>query len=144
MEKMRGMALISIGFFTLVAGCLGQQEDLGEIGGIVGESPDEPSADAGTHLRNYSGRGRGNMSDAPGRPDNLSPGNYSEGMRRNGSGMQRGMPAEASGACEGKSEGDECEFSIDDRIISGRCASIDSVLVCRPEFQQRLNRGERI
>lgn len=46
----------------------------------------------------------------------------------------QGPPQEAIAACEGKSEGDSCEFTGPrDDTISGICRSIEEQLTCAPE-----------
>ena len=48
--------------------------------------------------------------------------------------LPQGPPQEAIAACEGKSEGDSCEFtSPRDETISGTCRSIEEQLACVPE-----------
>ena len=55
-------------------------------------------------------------------------------------GRPPGPPEEAVAACEGKSEGDSCEFaSPRGDEISGTCRSIEEQLACAPEGAQAVN-----
>jgi hypothetical protein len=56
------------------------------------------------------------------------------GGRGGKGGRPPGPPEEAVAACEGKNEGDRCEFTSPcDQTISGICRSIEEQLACVPE-----------
>lgn len=125
-----------VGLCVVVSGCLNQGLDEVDVP-ADGQRPNPGfrNFSAERPFQNRSGAGlerMGNLS-----RDGAGP--------REGLGLppQMGLPPQSFDACSGKSSGGECQFTLNDRAVSGSCQGEAGNLSCRPAFQNQISRGAR-
>ncbi|MFH1787795.1 MAG: hypothetical protein ABH834_00240 [Candidatus Altiarchaeota archaeon] len=134
-----------IGLCVLVSGCLSQQSR--EVTAPAPRQSGDPGFDGqrpNPGFRNFSGDGplQNRSGDGMQRMGNWSRDGVGP---RGGMGLppQMGLPQESFDACDGKSSGEECQFTVNERAVSGSCQGDAGNLSCRPVFQDQINRGAR-